>query len=184
VLFTTVLDALQASQQEDREPTGIVGNSEVLADIVNFQGLSGGFVENTCSDPYCGAVEQFPEFPDALGWDDVEGRRFCPLHWYTAYREAKKERVRNDLTAQRRHHEEQVARKMFSAAEYRAWDQFQSDLADYHRDTGKLAPKVLREMNPSMWVTEFKQKGRIDVQKTADWYANAEKTKMERLKGL
>jgi hypothetical protein len=43
---------------------------------------------------------------------------------------------------------------------------------------------VLREMNPSMWVMEFKQKGRIDVQKTADWYANAEKTKMERLKGL
>jgi hypothetical protein len=140
--------------------------------------------EGKCADPFCIAATPYPDLAQAAGWGEAAGKLYCGLHWYTAYREAKKEKVRADLTAQRRHHEDQVARKMFSAAEYRAWDQFQSDLADYHRDTGKLAPKVLREMNPSMWVTEFKQKGRIDVQKTADWYANAEKTKMERLKGL
>jgi hypothetical protein len=138
-----------------------------------------------CHDQSCQV-----EFPGSLeqacsqGWHLIAEFTYCPLHYYGPYREAKKERVRADLTAQRRHHEEQVARKMFSAAEYRAWDQFQSDLADFHRDTGKLAPKVLREMMPGTWIQEFKQKGRIDVQKTADWYANAEKTKMERLKGL
>ncbi len=145
-----------------------------------------------CYEAYCSYGTTTAEAALGAGWQEVDGQLYCPLHGpnraFVARREAKKEAIRVQIDRQRMHRNEIVARKQFSAAEYRAWDEFQSDLADYHKKSGKLAPEVLRTMTPAAWLSEFKQKGRIDVEATA---ANFEETKIARgkrtisiLKGL
>jgi hypothetical protein len=141
-----------------------------------------------CGDSTCGVSAPNLEAAAAAGWREVGEAIYCAVHYYGPYREAKKEKIRAQIEARQRHHDKEVAKKMFSAAEYRAWDQFQSDMADYHKKTGKLAPSVLRTMRPTEWLGEFKEKGRIDIEATA---ANFEEVKIARgkrtisqLKGL
>jgi len=141
-----------------------------------------------CTDSNCIAEQATIDEAVGLGWSMVGYFPWCPLHAYSALREAKKEAVRQQIEARQRHHNDRVARNRFTAADYRAWDEFQSDLANFHKKTGKLAPKVLRLMTPVVWLSEYQQKGRIDVEASA---ANFEEVKVARgkrtidvLKGL
>lgn len=144
--------------------------------------------DQSCQVEYAGSLEE----ACSVGWGLVSEFTFCPLHMgpagFVARREAKKEVMRAQIEAQQAHRNKEVALKHFSAAEYRAWDQFQSDLADYHKKTGKLAPAVLRTMRPMNWLGEYKEKGRIDIAKTAEYFEQAKvargKRTIDRLKGL
>ena len=123
-----------------------------------------GFIENCearCADQLCSYGALNEEHALWTGWAVVEGELYCPLHHaqarMKASRAAQKEHV------QRRHHDS-AAKKGFTSAEYAGWDKFQSDLADYHKKHGKLAPKPLRMMNPFQWLYLTKKRGPIDVE--------------------
>ncbi len=137
--------------------------------------------EAHCADLSCVTKALNEEHALHQGWLVLDGQLWCPVHGtyraFVARREERKEKIRQQIDRQRMHRNEIVAKKQFSAAEYRAWDEFQSDLADYHKKTGKLAPEVLRTMTPVAWHNEYAQKGRIDVEATA---ANFEETKVAR----
>ncbi len=141
-----------------------------------------------CGDGNCIASMPTLDSAVAVGWSTIKDQPYCPLHAYGVMREAKKEAVRAEIDRRQAHRNDEVAKKGLSAAEYRAWDEFQSDMADYHKRTGKLAPSVLRTMRPLNWLAEYKDKGRIDIEATA---ANFEEVKVargkrtiSRLKGL
>jgi hypothetical protein len=141
-----------------------------------------------CTDSNCIAEQATIDEAVGLGWSMIGYFPWCPLHAYGALREAKKEAVRQQLEVRAHRRNQEVAKKHFTAAEYRAWDEFQSDLADFHKKHQKLAPKVLRLMSPMVWLGEYKEKGRIDVEASA---ANFEEVKVARgkrtidvLKGL
>lgn len=134
-----------------------------------------------CSDGGCPLNMPTADSAVSVGWRVVEDKLFCPLHWYGAQRVAEKGAERERITTARARRNDEVAQKHLSAVNYRAWDQFQSDMADYHKETGKLAPKVLREMTPMAWAQEYGQKGRLDVKATAEYFERAEKTAKGRL---
>jgi hypothetical protein len=142
----------------------------------------------SCADPACVATAFNEEHALYQGWDVVEGALFCPSHRQQAARKAlavaETDRLRRVVSDRRRHRNEEVARRNFSAAEYRAWDEFQSDMADFHKKTGKLAPEVLRTMTPMAWRIEYREKGRIDMEKTADALFELEKKARETRKWL
>lgn len=124
------------------------------------------------------------------GWDLVEGEAYCPLHRQEAARRAlaaaETRRMQERINALRRERNEKLAKTGLSAAEYRAWDEFQGDLVNFHRDHGKLAPVQLRTLDPVRWRAIHTEKGRIDVeaeaeglfqveqaaQRTRDWLMN------------
>jgi hypothetical protein len=112
------------------------------------------------------------------GWDLIEDRLFCPLHRPGAARQALQaaELTRFRAWKEKRQAERNAkgARAGLSASGYAAWDQFQSDLADYHREHGKLAPAALRLMEPRKWLAFYARQGRIDVALAAESLEGAE----------
>ena len=126
------------------------------------------------------------------GWTEVEEALYCPLHGsvyaYVAKKAAQRAGIDAQISARRRYKDNQVALKYLSAADYRAWDEFQSDMANFHRKHRKLAPKVLRTMRPMEWKQEYAQKGRIDIEATAEYFEHAEEQRQariaERLRGV
>ena len=131
-----------------------------------------------CADDGC--VEF--KFDDAAalreGWDLIEDKLFCPLHRTEAARRALQEAEMQRLTAlmeaKKAARNAYAAKAELSASGYAAWDQFQSDLADYHRDHGKLAPKALRLMEPRKFLAFYAKRGRIDVALAAEAIEAAE----------
>ena len=117
--------------------------------------------EARCADPNCYYAAFNEEHALHTGWAVVEGELFCPLHHAQARMKANRAAQKDQV---RRSHHDSQAKKGFTAAEYAQWDKFQSDLADYHRKTGKLAPKPLRLMNPFQWLYLTKKRGPIDVE--------------------
>ena len=114
------------------------------------------------------------------GWElipESDGDTYCPLHAPVARLRARRTAAQD---IQRAYHNERVAKKMLSAAEYRAWDEFQADLANYHRETGKLAHRELRMMNPGTWVQSYRQLGRLDIEKSCEGLVAQEKLQQER----
>lgn len=106
------------------------------------------------------------------GWDSVEGRLYCPLHRQEAARRAlaaaEVRRMQETIGRLRRERHEREAKAGLSPAEYRAWDEFQSDLVNFHKTHGKLAPAVLRTMDPRRWLAHYGETGRIDIDQVAD----------------
>lgn len=101
------------------------------------------------------------------GWDQVEGRLYCDLHAPVEARKALAARELEILRARTAAKHRLKAKKALNADDYRAWDEFQSDLADYHRASGKPAPAVLRTLDPLVFKAQYHQNGRIDVDEVA-----------------
>lgn len=141
-----------------------------------------GFEEDCsvkCSMEYCSAGAKDEAIAAGVGWEQVENKFYCPLHAPTAVRTARLlgeiRRLRLRAEELQRSRANQIAKKYLTAADYRAWDQFQGDLADYHRNTGNLAPQQLRSLSPQDWHGYYRKNGRIDVQATADELIEAER---------
>ena len=102
------------------------------------------------------------------GWDQVEGRLYCDLH---APVEARKALAARELEIPEGlvppQNTELKAKKALNADDYRAWDEFQSDLADYHRASGKPAPAVLRTLDPLLFKAQYAKNGRLDIHEVA-----------------
>jgi hypothetical protein len=101
------------------------------------------------------------------GWDQVEGRLYCDLHAPVEARKALAARELEILRARTAAKHRLKAKKALNADDYRAWDEFQSDLADYHRASGKPAPAVLRTLDPLVFKAQYRQNGRIDIHEVA-----------------
>lgn len=115
---------------------------------------------------------------EAMGWIQVGDKLYCPDHGPLA---ALQERRAAEKQAQRAHHNQKVAKKMLSPAEYRAWDEFQADLANFHREHGRLAHKELRTMNPGKWVQTYRQLGRIDIALSTQGLEEADQERLQRI---
>lgn len=118
-----------------------------------------------CEQAHCTEFMFDEDAAVRVGWAIVEGQWFCafcaPMATLNSRRAAQ-------VGAQRQMSNASAARRLLNAEEYRAWDEFQSDLANFHRDHGKLAPAELRAMRPGEWVQGYRAVGRIDVEKSAE----------------
>jgi hypothetical protein len=96
--------------------------------------------------------------------------------------------MREQVASARANRDEEVAKKHLTTAEYAAWHEFQQDLVNFQRQNGRRPPSVLRDMRPMNWVQEFRDKGRIDVKATDDYFAMQKHDRtgrmIETLKGL
>lgn len=134
-----------------------------------------------CSTGGCVATSLHDVSALATGWYVVEGQLYCALHGpYVALRSAREA----GIGRKRAFRNTEVAKKWLSPAELRAWDQFQSDLADYHKKHGKLAHKELRTMTPRVFAWEFSQKGRINVELSTESLESQERQARDTLRGL
>lgn len=132
-----------------------------------------------CSDGGCGFTVPTEMVAEAGGWDRVEGEWFCALHRQEAARRAlavaETERMRAKITEFRRARNEVRAKNTLGPAVYRAWDEFQSDMVNFHRETGKPAPAALRVLDPAKFAKIYAAKGRIDVEEAVKLAEEAEK---------
>lgn len=139
--------------------------------------------DGKCADPGCAAFKFDTDAALREGWDVVEDLLFCPLHRHEAARRAliavEEKRVRTHLEGLRAQRNAKHAKTWLTADEYRKWDEFQSDLVNFHRNNGKLAPAVLRTLDPLRWRDQYKKTGRIDVELVADSLFEAEKKRAE-----
>jgi hypothetical protein len=136
-----------------------------------------------CEQPHCTEFRFDEDAAVRAGWSWVDGKWMCPFHGPMAALNHRRDLAR---TAQRVAQDASAAKRLFNAADYRAWDEFQSDLANFHRDHGKLAPKELRDMRPGEWVQQYRQLGRIDIEKSAEGLekvAKAREAARQRLAG-
>ena len=115
----------------------------------------------------------------AQGWDLIEDFTYCPLHRQEAARRALRAhedaRLRELAVKMRAERNAHRAATCLTRTEYRAWDEFQSDLANFHREHGKPAPAALRTLDPRRWRDQYAKTGRIDVELAADSLSEAEK---------
>lgn len=131
-----------------------------------------------CADDGCVEFRFDDEAALREGWDVVDDAPFCPLHRAEAasraLREAEVKRLKGLIEARKARTNALDAKAGLSASGYAAWDQFQADLADYHREHGKLAPAALRLMEPRKWLVFYARQGRIDVALAAEAMEGAE----------
>lgn len=124
-----------------------------------------------CAEGGCVHTCASPEEAMALGWDLIEGELYCSLHRQVASRRALQaielRHLRDRAIEFRRARNHLHARQGLSEKEYRKWDEFQSDLANFHKKHGKLAPEVLRTLDHVRWLKIYQAKGKIDVEGTS-----------------
>lgn len=124
--------------------------------------------DGKCADPGCVAFKFDTDAALREGWDVVEEQLYCPLHRETAARQAfiaaEDRRVRLRIEELRSRRNKEHAKTWLTADEYRKWDEFQSDLVNFHQNNGKLAPAVLRTLDAKKWRDQYKKTGRIDVE--------------------
>lgn len=141
-----------------------------------------------CSEPGCVAFRFDQAAALGEGWDMVEGALFCPDHKGFAARQAlavaemTRQRARIDELRAKRNAEK--AKRWLKPSDYRAWDEFQSDLANFHKKTGKLAPAALRTLDPVKFTEQYRKTGRIDIELVADSLFEAENRAAETRKWL
>lgn len=141
-----------------------------------------GFIENCeahCADPYCSYGALNEEHALWTGWAIVEGELFCPLHHMQARMKRQREALMDEITTRAN---EITARKNLDKGWYAAWDEFQSDLADFHRATGKHAHKNVRMMTPQQFRDEYRRAGRINVKNAHESAVTAENAWKEQMK--
>lgn len=121
-----------------------------------------------CSDDGCLEFRYDADAALREGWDVVEGKPYCPLHRQEAARRELKaaeiERMRERIEKIRAERHDAEALTELAQLDYARWDEFQRDLADYHKAHGELAPTVLRLMNCRDWLKNYRKLGRIDVE--------------------
>lgn len=140
-----------------------------------------------CREAGCPAVFDGFMSPSAVGWHEWDEEAFCPLHGpgeaFRRQREAQDAELLVRQEARIRFRNEQTARAGLMSRDYHAWDQFQQDIANFHRKTGKQAPKQLRTMGPRDFMRYYAKNGRIDVQRESELAEGAEKQGDDRLRG-
>jgi len=132
-----------------------------------------------CSDGGCGVTVPTETVAKAAGWDQVEGEWFCALHRTAAARRAlaaaETARLRAKITELRVERNEIRAQRTLDAAMYRAWDEFQADLVNFHREHGELAPVALRTLDPRQFAKIYAETGKIDIEEAVKAAEEAEK---------
>jgi septal ring factor EnvC (AmiA/AmiB activator) len=125
----------------------------------------------SCSGPGCAAFRFDTDAALREGWMRVAGDTYCDLHApYAAY--AYVRAVRQE--EQRAKKSDAEAKKTLNRRDYRAWDEFQSDLADFHKEHGRLAHERIRTMQPRDFLKIHAERGRINVQEAEDQLQEAE----------
>lgn len=121
----------------------------------------------TCSDPGCSAFRFDTDAALREGWGRVDGETYCSLHaGYAAFIYARSVQFLEMKAAKERRAAENrnlEAKKTLNRRNYAAWDQFQSDLADFHKKEGRLAHKRIRELQPRDFLKIHAAGGRIDI---------------------
>lgn len=129
-----------------------------------------------CHDESCQTeIDETLEVACSLGWDLVEEFTYCPLHRQEAARRAFATAEMERIRARQAQENRKNAKVTLNAEEYRQWDNFQSDLANFHKKYGKLAPAMLRTMDAKTFIQNVKASGPIDIEEVADRMFEAEK---------
>ena len=124
-----------------------------------------------CSDPGCVAFRFDVDAALREGWLRVEERLYCDLHGpYAAFVHVRKLRQEEDRAKKF----DDAAKKTLNRRDYRAWDEFQSDLADFHKRTGRLAHERIRELQPREFMQIHSTGGRIDIESAEEHIHAAE----------
>jgi hypothetical protein len=116
-----------------------------------------------CSDPGCAEFRFDADAALREGWGLLDDEPYCPLHHCGATWRARKKQQQAEMELRAAARRAVDASNVLNAREYAAWDEFQSDLANYHREHGRLAPPSLRMMPPRQWLEIHAHDGRIDV---------------------
>jgi hypothetical protein len=124
-----------------------------------------------CSDPGCPAFRFDPDAALREGWHEVDGEPYCPLHGGIASRKARQAHQAEELRARLA---KPAAKKELPDGDYRAWNEFQSDLADYHKKHGRPAHPALRTLDHRQWLRTYRATGRIDVEEAVRYTEAAE----------
>jgi hypothetical protein len=105
---------------------------------------------------------------EAFAWDFIEMQAWCPLHRAEKARSmlmaAEEKRLREQVAKLRVKRNAVEAKNVLGPYMYRKWDEFQSDLVNFHRNNGKLAPAALRTLDPKKFTAIYAAHGRIDVE--------------------
>jgi hypothetical protein len=118
-----------------------------------------------CSDPGCAEFRFDIDAALREGWDTIDDEPYCPLHHSGASWRARKAELEEELRAQLRVlRAKRMAKRELSDGDYRAWDAFQSDLADYHKEHGRPAHPALRTLDHRQWLQTYRATGPIDVE--------------------
>ena len=107
-----------------------------------------------------GCVEESPDVLTEWMWDMVGEKAYCPMHGPAQVRKVRKEA---QMEAINRRANEIEAKRSFDTGWYRAWDEFQSDIANFHRANGRPAHKDIRTMTPHDFRKRYAREGRIDI---------------------
>lgn len=120
-----------------------------------------------------GCVEESPDVLTEWMWDMIGDKGYCPLHGPMRVRKLKREQYRN-VTAElmTRRANKIWAKAHLDADWYRAWEEFQSDLVNFHRESGKPAHRTLRMMSPQEFREYYRRYGRMNV-KSANEHTEA-----------
>ena len=141
------------------------------------------FCQITCADDGCAASEVFRESALALGWLEAGGKLYCPGHGAIQEHRTRMEAESERLAVRAN---KIWAKEYLSAGDYLAWDEFQSDLVNFHRETGRLAHRELRILSPHAFIRRHRVTGRIDIRLSDESMQAAEKAyethRIERLR--
>lgn len=131
-----------------------------------------------CSADGCTATLTLGLGTGDTSWTVIEGGAWCPLHRVEKERAVGKFEewvaAREQIEEFRRKRNAFRAKKHLSRRDYRKWDEFQSDLVNFHRNHGKLAPRVLRTLDPLKFTAIVKERGKIDVEEVSNQLLEAE----------
>jgi hypothetical protein len=91
-------------------------------------------------------------------------------------------RTRREAQAEALHHRANKiqAGTSLCAGDYLAWDEFQRDLANFHRDHGRPAHRELRIMSPQTFIKRHRATGKIDIKLASESLEAAEASLQER----
>lgn len=121
----------------------------------------------TCSDSGCSAFRFDTDAALREGWGRVAGETYCSLHaGYAAFIYTRSVRFLELKAVEERRALENrnlEAKKTLTRKNYRAWDEFQQDLADFHKKEGRLAHKRIRLLQPREFMKIHGERGRIDI---------------------
>lgn len=115
-----------------------------------------------CAGPGCTVNVPDELVARAAGWHKLGEAWYCGIHLARGRSNAREAELRLRQEEQLREVHEKLAKTGLSAAEYRAWDEFQANLARYHKKHGKLAPKQLRLMGPKQFAAIRSQNRDMD----------------------
>jgi hypothetical protein len=125
---------------------------------------------------------------EAFDWEVIDGSPWCALHRAEKTRSMLKfeewQRLMAQVAELRAKRNAEHAKRWLTAADYRKWDEFQSDLVNFHRNNGKLAPRALRTLDPVKFIAIYEAHGRIDIEAESVALFEAEKRADETRKWL